>query len=97
MNEKITGEMIDGLYDALIKLETREDCEILLSDLCTVNEVLQMAQRIKAAELLLEGNTYAQVIAKTDISSATLSRVSNCIRHCRGGYRKFVEVKPSNN
>lgn len=93
MNEKITSNIIDGLYNALIKLETKEDCELLLSDLCTVNEVLQMAQRIKAAELLLEGNTYAQVIAKTDISSATLSRVSSCIRHGRGGYKKFVEIK----
>lgn len=92
MNEKITADMIDGLYNALIKLSTKEDCELLLSDLCTVNEVLQMAQRIRAAELLLEGNTYAQVIAKTDISSATLSRVSSCIRHGKGGYKKFVDT-----
>ena len=92
MNDKITTEMIQGLYEALIKLNTKEDCELLLSDLCTVNEVLQMAQRMKAAQLLLQGNTYAQVIAKTDISSATLSRVSSCIRHGRGGYRKFIDI-----
>lgn len=93
MNDKITTEMIQGLYAALIKLNTKEDCELLLSDLCTVNEVLQMAQRMKAAQLLLQGNTYAQVIAKTDISSATLSRVSSCIRHGRGGYRKFIDAE----
>ncbi|HOB64404.1 MAG: TrpR-related protein YerC/YecD [Clostridiales bacterium] len=97
MKEKITGDMINLLYDTLIKVQTREDCEILLSDLCTVNEVLQMAQRVKAAELLLKGNTYAQVIAQTDISSATLSRVSNSIRHGKGGYRKFIEVKKEEN
>jgi len=91
MNEKISGEMIDLLYGTLIKLNTKEDCALLLEDLCTINEVLQMAQRVKAAQLLLEGNTYAQVIAKTDISSATLSRVSNCIRHGRGGYKKFIQ------
>lgn len=90
MNVEITGEMIDLLYATLVKVKTKEDCALLLEDLCTVNEVLQMAQRVKAAQLLLEGNTYAQAIAKTDISSATLSRVSNCIRHGRGGYKKFV-------
>lgn len=90
MNEDITGEMIDLLYGTLVKVKTKEDCALLLEDLCTINEVLQMAQRVKAAQLLLEGNTYAQVIAKTDISSATLSRVSNCIRHGKGGYKKFV-------
>ena len=55
MKEKITGDMINLLYDTLIKVQnSARDCEILLSDLCTVNEVLQMAQRVKAAELLLK-------------------------------------------
>jgi len=90
MNEKITADMIDLLYDTLVKVKSKEDCALLLADLCTVNEVLQMAQRAKAAQLLLEGKTYAQVISETDISSATLSRVSACIRHGKGGYKKFV-------
>jgi TrpR-related protein YerC/YecD len=93
MNQKITAEMIDLLYATLIKVKTKEDCELLLADLCTVNEVLQMAQRAKAAQLLLQGKTYTQVIAETDISSATLSRVSGCIRHGRGGYRKFIDFE----
>ena len=50
-----------------------------------------MAQRAYAAKLFLEGNTYAQIIEKTDISSATLSRVSRCINYGGGGYAKFVE------
>jgi TrpR-related protein YerC/YecD len=89
MNEKI-NEFIDELYSVLIKLETKEDCKALLADLCTYKEIEQMAQRIKAAELLLEGKTYSQVIVATDISSATLSRVSRCIQHGSGGYKKFV-------
>ncbi|MEG1609044.1 MAG: YerC/YecD family TrpR-related protein [Clostridia bacterium] len=86
-------EMIDDLYGILLKLKTKEDCKILLDDLCTFKEVEQMAQRIRAAQLLLEGNTYAQVIAYTDISSATLSRISRCIHHGSGGYFKFLDKK----
>lgn len=91
MNEKITASMLDLLYATLIKVKTKEDCALLLEDLCTVNEIMQMAQRVKSAELLLEGKTYAQVIAETEISSATLSRVSACIRYGRGGYKKFID------
>lgn len=93
MVEKVTDEMITALYETLLKLETTEDCKILLEDLCTKNEVEQMAQRIHAAKLLLDGNTYAKVIAETDISSATLSRVSTCVRHGAGGYKKFLTQK----
>ena len=62
----------------------------LLSDLCTVKEIEQMAQRVKAAKLLIEGKTYNQVIEETDISSATLSRVSRCVQYGEG-YSKFLK------
>lgn len=89
--KKITEEMLDNLYKTLLSLKTVDDCIILLDDLCTYKEIEQMAQRITAAKLLLEGKTYSQVIEVTDISSATLSRVSKCVQRGSGGYKKFVE------
>lgn len=77
------------LYDAILKLKTKEDCEIFLHDLCTIKELDSMTQRIKSAKLLLEGETYEQIISKTDISSATLSRVSRCVKYGEG-YKKFL-------
>ena len=78
------------LYEMLIKLKTAEDCKALLSDLCTYKEVEQMAQRAYAAKLFLEGRTYNEIIAETEISSTTLSRISRAISHGSGGYKKFV-------
>ena len=49
-----------------------------------------MAERVYAAKLLLEGNTYAQVMARTDISSATLSRISQCVQYGQG-YSKLLK------
>lgn len=83
--------MHDYLMDRLTKLETPEECEVFLQDLCTFAEVDNMAQRLYAAKLVLEGKTYAQVIEETHISSATLSRVSSCVKHNHGGYRKIIE------
>ncbi|MGI6594852.1 MAG: YerC/YecD family TrpR-related protein [Christensenellales bacterium] len=75
---------IKKLYESILKLETIEECENFFADLCTNKEVEQMAQRVKAATLLLAGKTYAEVIAETEISSATLSRVSRCVQYGKG-------------
>ena len=90
MNIKGTdNKMTDDLYDLIASLKTREDCRALFSDMCTNKEIEQMAQRICAARLLIESKTYNQVIEETDISSATLSRVSRCVQYGEG-YRKFL-------
>lgn len=77
------------LFNLILKLKTVEDCECLFDDLCTRKEIESMSQRVKAAGLLLEGETYEQIIGKTEISSATLSRVSRCVKY-GNGYKKFI-------
>ena len=67
-----------------ILLESVEECEALFADLCTRKEVANMAERLYAAQLLLEGKTYNQVISETSISSATLSRISQCVQYGKG-------------
>ena len=83
-------EMLDDLYSALARVKDGRDMGLILEDLCTFKEVEQMAQRLKSAELLLEGKTYAEVIAVTSISSATLSRVSKCVQKGSKGYQKLL-------
>lgn len=90
VNKRADSGMIAELYKLIASLETPEDCEKLFSDLCTYKEIEQMAQRIKAARLLMDGNTYTQVRENCDISSATLSRVSRCVQYGEG-YRKFCK------
>ena len=84
------SEKITKLYRTIVSLETVEECEMLFEDLCTKKEVEKMAERIYAAKLLLEGKTYNQVIAETDISSATLSRISRCVQYGEG-YSKLLK------
>lgn len=88
----VSNEMLDELYEALLNLKTKEDCKLFLDDLCTKKEVENMAQRVQAARLLLEGSTYIQVIEKTGISSATLSRVSTCVKYGEG-YNKIIKIE----
>ena len=81
---------IDNLYRLIAETTDPEDIRALFDDLCTRKEVENMAERIFAAKLLMEGNTYNQVIAQANISSATLSRVSRCVQYGKG-YSKLLK------
>ena len=83
-------EHIDNLFRLIASIDDPEDCRALFDDLCTVKELENMAERLHAAKLLLEGNTYSQVMAQADISSATLSRVSRCVQY-GSGYSKLLK------
>ena len=79
-----------ALYELIAQISDPEDIRSLFDDLCTRKEIANMAERIFAAKLLLEGNTYSQVMAQADISSATLSRVSRCVQY-GSGYSKLLK------
>jgi TrpR-related protein YerC/YecD len=89
----VKKQLIDELYDVILSIENKEDCAAFFADLCTIKEIEQMAQRVHAAKLLLDGKTYNQVTSETDISSATLSRVSKCVQYGTG-YVKVLDKKP---
>ena len=84
------AEKINALFQLILELDSLEDCKALFDDLCTIKELEKMAERLYAAKLLIAGKTYNQVIAETDISSATLSRVSRCVQY-GSGYAKLLK------
>ncbi len=90
MHKKPNSEHIGELFELIASLKTADDACELFGDMCTEREIEQMAQRIVAARLLKEGKTYQQVTELCDISSATLSRVSRCVRYGTG-YNKFLK------
>ena len=90
MAQTAKQDHIRQLFEIIMKLDNIDDCQALFDDLCTIKEVENMAERCYAAKLLLEGNTYSQVMAQADISSATLSRVSRCVQYGKG-YSKLLK------
>lgn len=83
-------EKTDALYELIASITDPKDCKILFQDLCTAKEIENMAERVFAAKLLLEGKTYTQIMEEADISSATLSRVSRCVQYGEG-YSKLLK------
>jgi TrpR-related protein YerC/YecD len=87
MEEQVLEKHIDNLCELFLRIQSKEECRAFLEDLCTYKEIEQMALRAYAARLCLDGNTYNEIIEKTELSSATISRVSRCINRGSGGYK----------
>ena len=83
-------QKITALYELIAGISDPQDCRALFNDLCTAKEIENMAERVFAARLLLEGKTYNQIMELADISSATLSRVSRCGQYGEG-YSKLLK------
>lgn len=86
MNKKIKTDAVDFLFDAILKLENREECYSFFEDLCTVNELLSLSQRFEVAAMLREHKTYLDIAEKTGASTATISRVNRSLNYGNDGY-----------
>ena len=83
--------LTDALFDAILTLQDREECYRFFDDLCTVKEISDMSQGLEAAKLLLEGETYEQIVKSAEISTATISRINRCIQYGAGGYQTIIQ------
>lgn len=87
---KYRSESIDRLFKAILTLENIEDCYNFFDDLCTINELQDMAQRLDTAFLLSEGKSYQTISQQVGVSTATIGRVSRCLNYGGGGYQSVI-------
>ena len=89
--EKLHTKDVDNLFSAILSLETIDECYKFFEDALTVKEILDVAQRLKAAKMLKDGENYAVIGKETGMSTATISRVSKCLEYGSGGYDIVLE------
>lgn len=88
---KFRSEEIDELFDAVLTLKDREDCYRFFEDICTINEIHSISQRLQVAKLLREKKTYNEIEQITKASTATISRINKCIVYGADGYKRVLE------
>ena len=91
VNNKLRDEHTDRLFEAVLKLETIEECYNFFEDLGTITEIRAFAQRFAVAEMLTEKKTYREIHEKTGASEATISRVNRSLNYGADGYRLALE------
>ncbi len=86
MNSKLKNEDVDFLFQAVLSLNSMEECYNFFEDLCTAQELKAMSQRIVVAKMLSEHKVYNDIVAKTGASTATISRVNRSLMYGNDGY-----------
>ena len=85
------SDSTDELCQALLSLQSREECYAFLEDLCTIKEIIGMSQRLQVAKMLRAGASYTTITRATGASTATISRVNKCSEYGTGGYQTVIE------
>lgn len=91
MNSKIKDDSTDRLFEAILTLENVEECYAFFEDICTVNEIKSLAQRLEVAKMLQQKKTYQDIQQITHASTATISRVNRCLSYGSDGYKLILD------
>ena len=99
MNKKIRTDAVEHMFEAILCLQSKEECYQFFEDLCTVNELLSLSQRFEVAAMLRSHRTNLDIAEKTGASTATISRVNRSLNYGNDGYElifnRLAEKKDS--
>lgn len=84
---KLKDKQTDHLFEAILSLKNLEECYRFFEDICTINEIKSLSQRLEVAIMLKEKKTYQDIVDKTGASTATISRVNRALIYGSDGYK----------
>ena len=82
---------IQQFYQAVLALQTTEECELFFDDVATIKELIDLSARLEVAKMLDDGKVFNDISKETGASSATISRVNKCLNYGPGGYKLALE------
>lgn len=83
---KLKSEEMDNFFEAILSLKDLDECYRFFEDICTINELQSISQRLEVAKMLKERKKYIEIAGKTGASTATISRVNRCLIYGADGY-----------
>lgn len=94
MNESIRSSSVEFLFRAIMSMESLEECYDFFEDLCTVQELKSISQRIVVAKMLSEKKVYSDIVKETGASTATISRVNRSLIYGNDSFQKIFARLP---
>jgi len=88
--DKLNNKETQRLYEAILTLKTADECNRFFKDICTINEIIAISQRLHVAEMLKAGYNYTDITRETGCSTATISRVNRCLAYGEDGYNTVL-------
>jgi len=80
-----------ALVEAIVSLETAEECRNFLKDLCTPAELQALVDRWQVVAYLQQGLPYRKIHDLTGVSVTTIGRVARFLTDGFGGYQVAIE------
>ena len=77
----------NALFSAILTLKNREECAKFFRDLCTLEEITDMADRWQMVTMILQKKSYREISQKLKVSTTTVARVNWWMDQGRGGYQ----------
>ena len=96
MIRRLKDGNIEKLFEAILTLETLEECYDFFEDICTVDEIQGISRRLCAAKMLMDNSVYSEITSKTGLSTATISRVNRSMKYGNGGYAMVFDRMENN-
>lgn len=90
MSNKWETKTTEDLFKAIVALEDLDEAKRFLRDLLTEAELVEFANRWKAARMLDQKDSYTIIAGKTGLSSATIARISKWLNNGMGGYQLML-------
>ncbi|WP_027634570.1 YerC/YecD family TrpR-related protein [Clostridium hydrogeniformans] len=84
---KFESDEMDLLFEAILSLKNLEECYKFFEDICTINEIKALEQRLQVAKMLKQRRTYLDIASSTGASTATISRVNRSLNYGSEGYK----------
>lgn len=84
-------ELLKKFFTVIANLENLQEVEIFFRDLLHPQEIVMLARRLKAAEMLIEGESFREIARKMKISLATLAKIHRWVNSGRGGYKTAIK------
>ena len=91
MSKNIKNKFTDQLFEAILKLDDKEECYNFFEDIATIAEIKALGQRLEVAKMLKQGITYEEIVEKTGVSTATISRVKRALDYGEDGYNLVLD------
>lgn len=90
-DSKFKRDDIDELFEGILSLKTVDECYRFFEDICTINEINSIAQRLQVAKMLDNKCTYKEIEQETKASTATISRINKCLVYGADGYKVVLD------
>ena len=90
-SSKLESKDMDFLFEGILSLQNKEECYRFFEDICTINEIKALEQRLQVAKMLTEKRTYLDIASTTGASTATISRINRALNYGNDGYKLILE------